>query len=156
MTDWRSIVEEQILKAIGDGTMKDLPGVGKPLRLDDDPHTPTELRLAHKLLKENDLAPEWIVMGREIERQRDLLRQNMQRGMKAYKGALGDAARLSDAEQSSRRRERAEATWRTAQQAFDEAIQHLNRAILAYNLKVPPGIDQKPLLDLQRELQRLQ
>ncbi|TYR79381.1 DUF1992 domain-containing protein [Priestia megaterium] len=45
------IAEERIKQAIKDGDFKQLPGLGKPLQLDDLTHIPEELRQAYRMLK---------------------------------------------------------------------------------------------------------
>ncbi len=50
-------LEALIAKARRDGAFDDLPGRGKPLALDDDSGVPEELRMAHRILKNADVAP---------------------------------------------------------------------------------------------------
>ncbi|MBC7812660.1 MAG: DUF1992 domain-containing protein [Burkholderiales bacterium] len=157
MTDWGSLIEEEIKKAIGDGRLGNLPGAGKPLKLDDNPYTPDDLRLSYKILLDNDLAPEWILIGRSIEERSARLLENMQRGLRAYKGALNDAYRaaITDAAAGQHRHERAEATWQRAIATFEEAAAVINNEILNYNLKVPQGISHKANFNVQRQIKRL-
>lgn len=157
MADWGSLIEEEIKKAIGDGRLENLPGAGKPLKLDDNPFTPEELRLSYKILLDNDLAPEWMLIGRSIEERSTRLLENMQRGARAYRGALNDANRaaITDAAVGQSRCERAEATWQRAINTFEEAATTINREIVSYNLKVPQGITHKAYFNVQREIKRL-
>jgi len=60
-----SLIDEIIKDAIEQGKFSNLHGQGKPLQLPDETHIPQELRMAHKLLKENDLAPDWMNEGAE-------------------------------------------------------------------------------------------
>ncbi|MCE2488718.1 MAG: DUF1992 domain-containing protein [Anaerolineae bacterium] len=68
--DWASLVEQRLQRAQAAGEFDGLPGEGKPLPPLDDAHTPPEQRLAHSLLRAHDLAPEWITLGKDVERRR--------------------------------------------------------------------------------------
>ena len=67
------IVEERIREAMLNGDFDDLQGRGRPLRLDDDPPVPDELRLAYKILKNAGFVPPEIQLKREILQTEDLL-----------------------------------------------------------------------------------
>lgn len=69
------MVEQRLRRALEAGAFDALPGRGKPLPLPDDAHTPPELRLAHSLLRTHDLAPEWMMLGRDVEERRSRLLQ---------------------------------------------------------------------------------
>ncbi|HLV35407.1 MAG TPA: DnaJ family domain-containing protein [Spirillospora sp.] len=150
--DWKSIVDQILDEARASGKFDDLPGNGRPLRLDEDPYTPDDLKLAHKILKDHDLAPDWMLLGKDVDALCERLRSNMEKGLRAYQEALADADRSAT---PFERRQRAEATWRRAKEAFHAAAARLNREILRYNLKVPSGIPQKPLFRVEQELERL-
>jgi hypothetical protein len=60
---WESIVERQIRVAMDAGEFDDLPFRGKPIPIDDDG---SELALAHHLLKQAGVAPDWIETDKEI------------------------------------------------------------------------------------------
>jgi len=48
------------------GEFDNLPGAGKPLRLDDDPLVPAEVRVANRILKNAGLVPVELEQRREI------------------------------------------------------------------------------------------
>lgn len=74
MDPFAVIAERRILEAMERGEFDDLPGKGKPLRLeDDDPMVPEELRMAYRLLKNAGLLPPELEIRREILRLQDLL-----------------------------------------------------------------------------------
>jgi DnaJ-like protein len=52
-----SLVEKRIAEAIERGELNDLPGVGRPLELDDDALVPEDLRLAYRILKNAGYVP---------------------------------------------------------------------------------------------------
>ncbi|MGO9555615.1 MAG: DnaJ family domain-containing protein [Syntrophobacteraceae bacterium] len=60
------IAEKKIREAIDNGEFDDLPGKGKPLRLEDDRHLPQDIRLAHKILKNADCLPPELELRKEI------------------------------------------------------------------------------------------
>ena len=60
------IAEKKIREAIDNGEFDDLPGKGKPLKLEDDRHLPQDIRLAHKILKNADCLPPELEIRKEI------------------------------------------------------------------------------------------
>lgn len=67
------IAEEKIREAIRNGEFANLPGKGKPLRLEDLSHVPPELRAAYLLLKNAGVLPVELQLKKEIIRLQDLL-----------------------------------------------------------------------------------
>jgi hypothetical protein len=61
-----ALVEKQVRDAQAQGAFDDLPGAGKPLKLDDDAMVPEELRAAYRVLKNSGYVPP------EVEALRDL------------------------------------------------------------------------------------
>jgi hypothetical protein len=61
------IAERKIREAIEEGAFDDLEGAGKPLDLSGNPFEDPSDRIAHRLLKNNGLAPTWIEEAKEIE-----------------------------------------------------------------------------------------
>jgi len=68
------IAERKIAEAEREGALKDLPGEGAPLALDDDPLIPEDLRMAYRILKNAGLVPEEISMLREVAQLESLVR----------------------------------------------------------------------------------
>lgn len=146
MDKWDSHVDKAIRKAMEEGQMDNLPGEGKPLNLDNDLNTPDELKLAYKILKDNDLAPDWMLTGRELAEREKKLRDQVRRAANAYQASLTDtdpAARV-----------RAERAWNRAQQKLALDIARFNRDLATYNLKAPSGVVRRPHFDLQAEIRR--
>lgn len=71
--NWARIAEERIEKAIRDGELDDLPGKGKPLKLEDDSRIPPELRMAYKILKNAGVTPPELDTRNELMQAEDLL-----------------------------------------------------------------------------------
>lgn len=70
---FEKIVEDRIRKAQRDGAFDELPGSGRPLKLEADGHIAPDLRLAHKILKNADCLPPEIEIKKEIQRTEELL-----------------------------------------------------------------------------------
>jgi hypothetical protein len=119
-----ALIDEQIQDAMRKGHFADLPGSGKPLKLDADPNTPENLRMAHKLMRDNDIMPDWMVQGKELDAARDQL--------------------LADMRQPHRH----------GVTALRERAKKLNSQILSYNLKVPQGVVHKRHFDFDVELKK--
>ncbi len=63
---FNKIAEKKIQEAMDNGEFEDLPGKGKPLRIEDDRHLPADIRLAHKILKNADCLPPELELRKEI------------------------------------------------------------------------------------------
>lgn len=81
------IAEDRIRTAQEEGVFDNLPGKGKPLKLDDDSSVPEDLRLAFKILKNANCLPVELELRKEIFSLQQLLdaaidsrtRQNLRR-----------------------------------------------------------------------------
>jgi hypothetical protein len=127
MRDWESLADELAKKIVGDGRSDHLKNAGKRLNLNDDPYTPDDLKLANKLLKDNDLTPSWIVEGKELESSR---------------------AKLLVRVQAILAREPLPETLNAEVSAF-------NKRVLNFNLKAPQGVEHKRMIDLKLETRRI-
>ncbi|RME87609.1 MAG: DUF1992 domain-containing protein [Zetaproteobacteria bacterium] len=67
------IAERKIEEAMQKGAFDNLEGMGKPLRLDDDPVMPEELRTAYRVLKNAGFLPPEVELRREIHSLAELL-----------------------------------------------------------------------------------
>lgn len=141
-----SDIEEHIRRALREGKFDDLPGKGKPLRLDDHPHSDPQWRLAHHLLKENGFTLPWIERLRDIEMELETARAGLLRAWHWRQGALD--SQLASGPQ-------VEVEWRRARTVFNQQIEALNKQIQAYNLEVPLTRFQKQTLNAERETARL-
>lgn len=142
-------IDEQIKDLMAKGGFSNLPGEGKPLKFEDDSHVPAHLRMAHKLLRDNDMAPEWIAAGKDVDAAREKLIADVRRAVRTYRGALNDAARSDQPEQ---RRAQVEKNWQQTLESLWEAVKGFNRQALSFNLKAPKGVTHKAMFDLDREL----
>jgi hypothetical protein len=142
-------IEEIITSAMQRGEFDNLPGAGKPLKLDDDPHTPDHLKLAHKLLKDNDLAPEWILQGKALEVDGETLITRIRGAWQRYQAQI---AASQQHESPSLALARVTQTWESTQIDLHGAVLAFNKRVLTYNLSVPRGVTHRPLISLEREL----
>lgn len=69
------IAEARIQAAIERGELRDLPGKGKPLQLDDDSAIPEELRAAYRILKNSGFLPPELQLRKEVREAEQLLQQ---------------------------------------------------------------------------------
>ena len=69
------IAEDRIQDSIRKGELDNLPGKGRPLRLEDDSHVAPELRMAFKMLKNADCLPPEMEERKEIQTARELLEE---------------------------------------------------------------------------------
>jgi len=70
---FEEIIERRIKEAQANGEFDDLPGRGKPLRIEDDSHVPEDLRLAYKVLKNANCLPPEVELRKDIRQMKDLL-----------------------------------------------------------------------------------
>ena len=138
-------VEEQIRRAMLAGKFSDLPGKGKPLHLDDNPHASPEWRLAYHLLQSNGYPLPWIERRREIEQGFELAYHNLRRGW--IWRSTESASRLPS--------DQIETEWLQAAARFMVEVQRLNKLIRDYNLQAPADNLQLPLIQPQLEIERL-
>lgn len=83
MSSTQDLVENQILKAQERGDFDNLEGAGKPLDLSENPFEPPELRMVNKILKDNDFAPYWIELGKEIDADMEKIQKEVE-GFRRY------------------------------------------------------------------------
>ena len=69
------IAEARIQEAIERGELRELPGEGRPLRLDDDSAIPEELRAAYRILKNAGFLPPELQLRKEVREAEQLLQQ---------------------------------------------------------------------------------
>ncbi|MCC5857717.1 MAG: DUF1992 domain-containing protein [Ectothiorhodospiraceae bacterium] len=68
------LAEQRIAEAIEKGELDNLPGQGRPLKLDDDSLVPEHLRVAFRVLRNAGYLPPHLQTLRELEEAEDLLR----------------------------------------------------------------------------------
>jgi hypothetical protein len=120
---WGNHVDQMIREAQRRGDFDNLPGMGKPLKLDDDVFA-GEMAGAYRIAKNANAAPLWVQLGKEIEEDRAALGAMLERSaryvaeLKAPPGAR-EAARLQ------------------ARKVYLERAAELNKKITEYNAVRP-------------------
>jgi DnaJ family protein C protein 28 len=140
-----SKAEEQIRRAMEDGKFDNLPGHGKPLDLNDNPHEDPEWRMAYRMLRDGGFTLPWIETRQEIENELKAARNDLARAWEWRKNILTD-----DYPQDV-----LEAEWGKAKQVFQERVEQLNKRILSYNLEVPNTRFQMSLLNFEDKLETI-
>ncbi len=83
-------IEDLIQRAIQEGKFSDLPGKGKPLRLDDNPLADPDWQLAYHLLKENGFSLPWLELRQELEKEIEAARQSLKQAWEWRQSAAPD------------------------------------------------------------------
>ncbi len=144
MDEWDRVVDKIIRQAMEEGRFDNLPGKGRPLDLGDEDED--EMWAANHILKNADLAPAWIEERREIVA---LIAQAQGRLMRSWRWrtealTCGEPyAFVAD-------------EWQRALSRFREAVEEINRRIRTYNLKAPTPLVHLHVLDVEREVRRVQ
>ncbi len=143
---WRDLVEEILGEARENGEFDNLPGKGKPLRLQDDVYA-GDKALAYHLLKNNDMAPPEIERGRQIEAElarADEILATLRRRRNALLGG-GRVPSASDRRAYNLVRDNAEVSYR-------EVLRAANSNVLSLNITAP-AIMHRPLIPIEKRMQ---
>ena len=136
---WRDYVEEQITEAQKRGDFDNLPGAGKPLRIEKNVYA-GDKALAYSLLKSNQIAPPEIERAREIDTalvRADALLATLRHRRDTLRLKLGRAF-ASDRRTYNLLRDKTEAR-------YANALRSINSSILSLNIIAPPALHRRPL-----------
>ena len=136
-------IDDHIQKAMNEGKFDDLPGKGKPLHLEDNPHEDAAWKMAYHLLRQGGFSLPWIELRQEIEAELEQARAALRRTWEWRQAALAQGQNPA-AVQSE---------WQRAVEQFSAQLTQLNQRIRDYNLQAPSTRFQRPLLKLERELE---
>ena len=128
---WESLIDRQIREAMDDGRFDDLPYQGERLPLEDD-HMAGEWASAFRILRNANVAPEWIEADKEVRRLLD------------RRDAIRDRATRSSA--LGHRRDREE---------LERVVHDHARAVARLNAVAPTDRQHRRPLDLDTELEIL-
>jgi DnaJ family protein C protein 28 len=138
-------VDEIIRRAMERGDFDNLPGKGKPLKLQKNPYEDPTWSMAFRALQSSGFTLPWMEARRQIERDLEAARHSLYRSWKWRESAL--------AEGSSRGW--VEVEWNRAVDEFREKINALNERIFSYNLEVPSELFQRQRINYDRELKKI-
>jgi len=139
MRAWRDVVEEQIAEAREQGAFDNLPGNGKPLRLDSNPYA-GDKALAYSILKNNHVAPPEIERGHEVDA--DL--QRAEEPLRLLRHRLLTLRSRGKAVFASDRRAWNILRDRTLQR-YAEDLRAINSKILSLNIIAPPALHRRSI-----------
>ena len=147
-------VNKQIEEAMERGEFSDLPGKGKPLKLDANPFLTPQTRMANRLLKENGFSPRWVELEKEIKKEKAQL-EKVFINLKARRERLAAIV-----QQYPHRREVISRTFEQerarAIAQYSEKLENLNRKIQRVNLLMPTRNRQYALINRAQTLARFQ
>jgi hypothetical protein len=146
MKRWESFIDEQVKRVIGDGDTHHLAGAGQPLNLDpNDPNVSDELRIAYKMMKDNEVAPEWVMTGQELTADKELILKRLNAYAKSYRGRMADAERAA----SFILMREADERWHQACERIRKDVEHYNKKLMNFNISAPREIKQRIPLDVE-------
>lgn len=134
MSSFGNLSDEIIKRAMQEGAFDDLPGKGKPLNLDENPHESAEWRTAYRMLRSNGYSLPWLEMRKEIEESIDQVRSD---ALSVWQSGRTDL-------------------WAEQVKVYQQRIRALNERIFKYNLQVPSAQFQRQALDPAREIENIQ
>ncbi|CAM6087137.1 unnamed protein product [Calypogeia fissa] len=124
-----NVAEQRIVRSMMNGDFENLPGKGRPLKFECNPHADPAEDMAYRILAKNGFAPEWVELNKDIrimiQRWRASLAIAYQRKLKAS-GGQEDTEAISQA-------------WKALLGEFEVELGEINRKVLKYNLLVPFG-----------------
>ena len=145
--DWDNLIEDIIGEGTKRGLFDNLKGKGKPLDLKRS-SLGRDQELAHSLLKENDIAPAWIMQRSDILAKQARLRTEIERQWSRHEASFRVAV-------SSEARGRLTISWDDTCMRWLREIEELNKDIRSYNLKRPSEHLELFQLNLEKELERI-
>jgi DnaJ family protein C protein 28 len=140
----RDLVEQRIQEAREEGKFDNLSGTGKPLRLEENIWA-GDKAMAYHLLKSNDVAPQELERGREIDRELARAEEPI-RLLRHRRGTLAARRQLSISDHRAYNTLRA-----STERRYAEALRELNSRILSLNIIAPPALHRR-LLDVEARL----
>lgn len=147
-------IDDALSKALNEGVLDNLPGAGKPLNLSEDSNIPADQRLAYRILKANNMAPEWIEMGKVLEKKRRGLLAKIKK-LVATEQSMMAKAEIAPSPQRFALRQNAKDYFQASKRKLSRTKDEYNRMITDYNLKVPSGIEHRLYFSIEDEITRI-
>ena len=147
-------VNKQIEEAMERGEFTNLPGEGKPLKLDTNPFLTPQARMANRLLKENGFSPRWVALEKEIKQEKTQLKRILV-NLKARRERLAAMIAQYPNRRAAISRTFANERARGIAQ-YNEKLEKLNRKIQRVNLLMPTRNRQYALIHRARAITRFQ
>lgn len=147
---WQTFVDEKVREWLGDGDMSWHPQAGQPLDLGEDGFTPEDMRIAYKIMQENDALPAWIALGFTLRDKHEKIMRKVQHYARDFLNRKQEALSTG----SILRLQQIEKRWDEAQAHLHEEIAKYNSELLDYNLQVPNVVGQMIPLDAQKLIEQ--
>lgn len=130
MSSTEDLVENQIRKAMEKGEFDNLEGAGKPIPLEENPYEPVGMRMVNKILKDNDFAPYWIELGKQIDHEWEKIQRDIENFKKYSTMVLGE-------KRTKAAIDRFESKKNYFYYEKEMEIEKISKKILDYNLHCP-------------------
>ena len=144
--DWNNLIEDLIQDGQERGSFDNLRGKGKPLDLDKNPYG-MDWKLAHELMKENDVLPPWIAKRNEIMAQIEQFRIDVSRVWTSHEQAFRYA-------QGKGQKDALTLSWSDVCRQWETELGVLTKQIRDFKLGRPSDGLVIVKLDLKKELAR--
>lgn len=142
--EWGDLVGQRIAQAMKDGEFDNLPGKGKPQKLDKNPYA-GDNHLAFDIMQNNDVVPAWINSRKEIQGRISALRANIRAQVERHRCTSSHTA--SDPESVM-----AKAMWANVVQEWEIEVAALNKQIDSINLAQPASATELLKVRLDEEV----
>ncbi|MEA4926658.1 MAG: DUF1992 domain-containing protein [Syntrophomonadaceae bacterium] len=145
MSSTEELVEEQIRKARERGDFDNLEGTGKPIDLSENPYEPAELRMAFRILKNNDFTPYWIQLGHDIDAETVKIRKEVEEFKRYSVSFMGEKHTAVIMERFGKRKS-------VFYLEKKKQLEKLKKKILDYNLHCPTFRLGRANIDVNEEM----
>jgi DnaJ family protein C protein 28 len=137
-------IDDILNQAMENGDFDNLPGAGKPLNLNNaDSHGDPTWKLAHRIMKENEIVPPWIAEKKDIQQKLEAARGKLRKAWEWRKSA--PVMELA----------KAEAHWQRAQDTFRMKVDALNKRIFDFNLSTTILSQHMLPIRAEREIEKI-
>jgi DnaJ family protein C protein 28 len=136
-------IEDHIRRAMEEGQFDDLPGKGKPLRLDENPYEDPEWSQTYRVLRNGRFTLPWIETRQAIDAEIGETRLALKRAWEWYGSTSETTLPVA----------LVESEWARAVETFRQRIDAVNNRIKEYNLETPSERFQMRILRFERELE---
>ena len=151
------ISERRIQEAIDAGEFDNLDGAGQPIKFEDNPFVPEDMRVAFKVLQNSGYAPDWMLLSQEIENEIQRLRYTADRHFAYLRKSLYEVSGDTYAVKRLRNEvTRLMGEHRRAAAQHQKLVEDINRKISSFNQQVPIGSLLKVPLPLKKEMDQFE
>ncbi|GEM09171.1 DnaJ family protein [Rhodotorula toruloides] len=155
MRVWEGFIEEKIKQARRDGVFDNVKGRGKPMPKDEAESNPFITRtefLMNRILKEQEAAPPWVEMQKELETTLANFRSELRASWTRRAVRIRSSEGLTPAVVREIREGWKDREWEEREKAYHEvSIKSLNDLTRKYNIIAPYNV-RRTLLSLRHEL----